>query len=115
MVVQSEKADMTKPPWRAEIWCDADKLYLELSSPVEGASPQTIWLPRSEAGLKTALLIVVERSKEWGTIGKPSKPTQRMKDSLEYDETPVRRKPKSIFTDAQRLGAREILRKMGMI
>jgi hypothetical protein len=43
-------------------------------------------------------------------------PTQHHIDKVSYDESMVRRpKPKLKFSDAQRIGAREVLRKMGLI
>lgn len=105
---------MIKPPWAFSIWSDADSIYAELPA-VNGHTSHTIKVTNDVVGLNKLLVLARSRSAK-SRIGEIGDPTQWQIEKVEYDPAMVKRvKEKIKFTPGQRIGAREILRKMGLI
>jgi hypothetical protein len=107
-------SDAIKPPWAFSIWCSADSIFAELP-PINGHQSHTVRVPNNVVGLKK--LLVLAKSRDENTrFATKSDPTQHQIEQISYDPSMVRRAPEKIkFTAAQRIGARDILRKMGLI
>jgi hypothetical protein len=105
---------MIKPPWAFSIWSDADSIYAELPM-INGHSSHTVKVTNDVVGLNKLLILARSRSAS-SKIGEKGDPTQYQIEKITYDPAMVRRpKEKIKFTPGQRIGAREILRKMGLI
>jgi hypothetical protein len=105
---------MIKPPWAFSIWSDADSIYAELPM-INGHSSHTVKVTNDVVGLNKLLILARSRSAS-SKIGEKGDPTQFQIEKITYDPAMVRRpKEKIKFTPGQRIGAREILRKMGLI
>lgn len=98
---------MIKPTWAATIWCDADHIYAELNG-------HTIKVSNDKVGLGKILTLAKARSAK-SRLGEKGDPTQWQIDKPTYDESRVRRARKIEYTDAQRMSARDILRKLNLI
>lgn len=105
---------MIKPPWAFSIWSDADSIYAELPA-IGGHTVHTVKVSNDVVGLNKLLILARSRSAK-SRLGEIGDPTQWQIEKIEYDPAMVRRvKEKLKFTPGQRIGAREILRKMGLI
>jgi hypothetical protein len=105
---------MIKPPWAFSIWSDADNIYAELPR-INGHQSHTVKVPNDVVGLNKLLILARSRNAT-SQIGDKGDPTQFQIEKVTYDPAMVRRpKEKLKFTPAQRINAREILRKMGLI
>ena len=106
--------DKIKPPWAFSVWCNNDHIYAELPN-INGAKSHTIELPNDGTGLRKLLILVKARNME-SKLGEKGDPTQSQIEKVTYDPSMVRRpRDKVKFSAAQRIGARDILRKMGLI
>jgi hypothetical protein len=105
---------MIKPPWAFSIWSDADSIFAELPA-INGHTSHTVKVKNDVVGLSKILVLAKSRGAD-SRIGQKGEPTQWQIEKVEYDPAMVRRpKEKLKFTPAQRINAREILRKMGLI
>lgn len=105
---------MIKPPWAFSVWSDADSIYAELPA-INGHTSHTVKVSNDVVGLHKLLVLVRARSAS-SRLGEIGEPTQWQIEKVEYDPAMVKRvKEKLKFTSGQRIGAREILRKMGLI
>ena len=106
--------DAIKPPWAISLWCNADNIYAELPNP-GGKTSHVVKVPNDPAGLSKLLTLAKLRNAN-SVLGDKGDPTQRQIESPKYDESMVRKTRERLkFTPEQRMGARAILRKMGMI
>jgi hypothetical protein len=105
---------MIKPPWAFSIWCDSNSIFAELPA-IGGHTAHTVKVPNTVVGLKK--LLVLAKARDAGSkLGMKGEPTQAQIEKIEYDPSMIRKaKEKIKFTPAQRIGAREVLRKMGLI
>lgn len=105
---------MIKPPWAFSIWSDADSIYAELPA-IGGHTVHTVKVSNDVVGLNKLLILARSRSAK-SRLGEIGDPTQWQIEKITYDPAMIRRvKEKLKFTPGQRIGAREILRKMGLI
>ena len=105
---------MIKPPWAFSVWSDSDHIYAELPA-IGGRTTHTIKVTNNLLGLKKLLVLAKSRNED-SKLGTKGEPTQSQIEKISYDPSMVRRpKEKLKFSDAQRIGAREVLRKMGLI
>jgi hypothetical protein len=103
-----------KPPWAFSVWADSDNIYAELPA-INGHTSHTVKVPNNLIGLKKLLVLARSRDAK-SLLGSKGEPTQAQIEKISYDESMVRRpKVKLVFTPAQRINAREVLRKLGMI
>jgi hypothetical protein len=103
-----------KPSWAFTVWCDADSIFAELP-PINGHLSHTVKITNDIVGLKKLLILAKSRDAEskFGTRGSP---TQAQIEHISYDPSMIRKAPEKIkFTAQQRIDARAILRKMGLI
>jgi hypothetical protein len=108
------EAAMIKPPWAFSIWSDADHIFAELPA-INGQTSHTVKVPNDVVGLSKLLVLARSRGAK-SQLGDVGDPTQWQIEKVTYDPAMVRRpKEKIKFTSGQRIGAREILRKMGLI
>jgi len=106
--------DAIKPAWAFSIWCSADSIFAELP-PINGHQSHTVKVPNDVVGLKKLLILARSRDKNTKFATK-SDPTQHQIEQISYDPSMVRKAPDKIkFTAQQRIDARAILRKMGLI
>ena len=105
---------MIKPTWAFSVWSDSDFIYAELPA-IKGHSTHTVKVPNDLIGIKKLLVLAKSRNED-SKLGTKGEPTQSQIEKISYDPSMVRRpKEKIKFSDAQRIGAREVLRKMGLI
>jgi hypothetical protein len=106
--------DAIKPPWAFSVWCSSDSIFAELP-PINGHQSHTVKVTNDIIGLKK--LLVLAKSRDENTrFATKSDPTQHQIEKVSYDPSMVRRAPGKIkFTAQQRIDARVILRKMGLI
>lgn len=91
------------PDWASLVWCDLRNIYIQLPGP--DGKPCVISYPRTAVGLSAALGIFITRHEKEGVAGaifntSTTKPT-------------VARDPR--FSQDQREGVRDILKKAGVI
>ena len=106
--------DTIKPPWAFSVWSNSDHIFCELPA-IGGHQAHMVKLPNTLAGFKK--LVVLAKARDTGSkIGTKGDPTQQQIDKVTYDPMMVRRtREKLKFSAEQRAGAREILRKLGMM
>lgn len=105
---------MIKPPWAFSVWSDADSIFAELPA-INGHTSHTVKITNDLVGFQKLLVLARSRSIS-SKLGHKGDPTQWQIEKITYDPAMVRRpKEKIKFTSGQRIGAREILRKMGLI
>lgn len=106
--------DMIKPPWAFSVWANSDHIFCELPA-INGHQAHMVKLPNTLAGFKK--LLVLAKARDMGSkIGMKGDPTQQQISKVTYDPAMVRRtREKLKFSPEQRAGARDILRKLGMI
>lgn len=107
---------MIRPPWAASLWQSDEWLYVELPATI-GHLAHTIRVPATVEGM-TKILDMLKVRDESSRIGSKGDPTQWQVDRnvVSYDEGKVKRqKPKDKFSPQIRSGARDVLRKLGMI
>jgi hypothetical protein len=105
---------MIKPPWAFSVWSDSDNIYAELPA-INGHTLHTVKVPNDAVGIKKLLVLARSRDAK-SLLGTKGEPTQHHIDKVSYDPAMVRRpKVKLVFTPAQRINAREVLRKLGLI
>ena len=105
---------MIKPPWAFSIWSDADNIYAELPA-IGGHTSHTVKVSNDVVGLNKLLVLARSRGAK-SQLGDIGDPTQWQIEKVTYDPAMVRRVNEKLrFTPAQRISAREILRKMGVI
>ena len=92
-------ADTASPDWAVLTWCDLRTIYMQFPST---HGPCVISFPRDSIGLAKALDLLKTRHATEGH-GQP------------YTLPPAPFRPSSSATAPQRLSAREILRKRGII
>lgn len=108
------EAILIKPPWAFSIWSDADSIYAELPA-IGGHTSHTIKVSNDALGLNKLLVLARSRGAK-SQLGSKGDPTQWQIERITYDPALVKRvKEKLKFTPGQRIGAREILRRMGLI
>jgi hypothetical protein len=108
------EAVLIKPPWAFSVWCDVDNIYAELPA-IGGQTVHTVKVSNDVVGLNKLLILARARSVT-SKLGDKGDPTQWQIEKVTYDPAMVRRpKEKIKFSPGQRIGAREILRKMGLI
>jgi len=106
--------DAIKPPWAISLWSNADHIYAELPNP-GGKTSHVIKVSNDPAGISKLLVLAKYRDAS-SKLGNKGDPTQQQIESPKYDESMVRRTRERLkFTPEQRMGARVILRKMGLI
>lgn len=106
--------DATKPPWAFSVWCNHDSIYCELPA-INGQKAHVIKLSNDGVGLRKLLILAKARNIN-SKLGEKGDPTQSQIEKVTYDPSMVRRPREKIkFSAAQRIGARDILRKMGLI
>jgi hypothetical protein len=106
--------DAIKPPWAFSVWCNSDHIYAELPA-INGTKAHTIKLSNDGVGLRKLLILAKARNIS-SKLGEKGDPTQSQIEKVTYDPSMVRRPREKIkFSAAQRIGARDILRKMGLI
>lgn len=106
--------DTIKPPWAFSVWCNSDHIFAELPA-INGHTVHLVQVPNDIVGMKKLLVLAKARNAE-SKIGMKGDPTQSQIEKLSYDPSMVRRpKEKIKFSSEQRIGARDILRKMGLI
>lgn len=112
--MEANMSDEIKPPWAFSIWSNHDHIFVELPA-INGSQAHVVKVPNNEKGLKK--ILVLAKSRDIGSkLGTKGDPTQHQIQKIEYDPAMIRRsRVKLKFTNEQRAGAREILRKLGMI
>jgi hypothetical protein len=107
-------SDTIKPPWAFSIWSNSDHIFVELPA-IDGHQAHQVRLPNDVVSLKKILVLAKARDIK-SKIGMKGDPTQAQIEKLSYDPSMVRKvRPKLKFTAEQRIGARDILRRMGLI
>lgn len=105
---------MIKPPWAFSVWSNSDHIFAELPA-IGGHTTHTVKVSNDLVGLKKLLVLAKSRDSD-SKIGSKGEPTQSQIEKISYDPAMIRRpRPKLTFTPEQRINAREILRKMGLI
>ena len=106
--------DSITPPWAFSVWCNSDHLYAELPA-INGHTSHVVRLRNDEKGLRK--ILVLAKARDIGSkLGTNGDPTQHQINKIEYDPMMIRRtREKLKYSPKQRQGAREILRKLGMI
>jgi hypothetical protein len=106
--------DAIKPPWAISIWANSDHIFAELPA-IGGQTQHLVKFPNDVTGFRKLLVLAKSRDIK-SQLGTKGDPTQYQLDKVTYDPSMVRRpKEKVKFSAAQRIGARDILRKMGLI
>jgi hypothetical protein len=106
--------DTIKPPWAFSVWFNSDHIFAELPA-INGHTMHQVKVPNDVVGLSKLLVLAKSRSTD-SRLGHKGDPTQFQIDKVEYDPAMIKKvKPKIQFTAEQRIGAREILRKLGLI
>ena len=106
--------DTIKPPWAISLWSNSDHIFAELPS-IGGSKAHVVKVKNDAKGLAKILYLAKSRDID-SKLGSKGDPTQDQIKSPKYDLSMVRRpKDKVRFTPAQKINAREILRKLGVI
>lgn len=105
---------MIKPPWAFSIWCNSDHIFAELPA-IGGHTVHTVKVPNNAEGIQKLLILAKSRNAD-SKLGMRGDPTQWQIEKVTYDPARVRKvKEKLKFSPELRIGAREVLRKMGLI
>lgn len=88
-----------RPPAAAIAWATRDAIFVEI--PCKGGPPLIVRYHKTVDGLQQALNIIIDNHE----------PTHR---TISADHPAIKR-PKATFTEAQREGVREMLKKLGVI
>lgn len=106
--------DAIKPPWAISVWCNADHIYAELPA-IGGQTAHVVRVKNDGMGLGKILTLAKSRDIS-SRIGSRGDPTQHQINKIDYDPAMIKRaRPKLVFSSAQRIEARSVLRKMGLI
>jgi hypothetical protein len=103
---------MIKPDWAFSVWANSDNLFAELPA-VNGHQSHIVRVPNTVVGLKKLLILASSRNHD-STVGTKGDPCQSQIEKISYDPSMVRR-PKEKSTPEQIAGARQILRRLGLI
>jgi hypothetical protein len=105
--------DTIKPPWAFSVWSNSDHIFAELPA-INGHQAHQVKVPNDVMGLRKLLILAKSRHVE-SKVGTKGDPTQHQINKPMYGLVRRVGRIKTQFTPQQRIGAREILRKMGLI